>query len=403
MQWIRTIAKNTFYQIVARLVSSGSSFLIAVVVANRFGFGGYGDFAKVTSFVSLFYLLSDFGLNAIFLQRDDAKLHFKDLFYPRIIISLILMGLVIFISLLFPYNDATGVGFSHEVRLGILLFSLTILTESMMTTAAAIFQRELTYKFFMLANAVGSVITLVLVLLFTSGSQMFLSIFIAFVIGGLFESFLALWLTKEKLLPLSINISYAKKLLADAFPVTLMLLFNLIYFRIDIIILSFFRTSHDVGVYDLAYKVFDFLIALPLFLSNSLYPKLLLDEKNNQKKNLSTRYLALFIISAFVIVIPVWFFSPIVRLFKREFLEAVSPLRILLVSLPVFFGTSILQWLLIARKKQKFLSWVYAVSTVLNIVANLIFIPSYGYVASAIITGVSELLVFIALWSLLYL
>ena len=52
MFWYKQIAANTFFQIVARVISSGASFLITLLVARHFGLVGYGDFAKVTSFVT---------------------------------------------------------------------------------------------------------------------------------------------------------------------------------------------------------------------------------------------------------------------------------------------------------------------------------------------------------------
>jgi O-antigen/teichoic acid export membrane protein len=65
--------------------------------------------------------------------------------------------------------------------------------------------------------------------------------------------------------------------------------------------------------------------------------------------------------------------------------------------LPFFFTTSFMQWILIALGKQKYLMIVYLLSTILNIVLNIIFIPQYSYVACAIITLVSEALVFLFL------
>jgi O-antigen/teichoic acid export membrane protein len=73
------------------------------------------------------------------------------------------------------------------------------------------------------------------------------------------------------------------------------------------------------------------------------------------------------------------------------------PFRILLLSLPFFFTTSFLQWVLITLEKQKYLMYVYLFSTLLNIVLNIIFIPQFSYLASATITLMSEALVFVFL------
>lgn len=396
------IFKNTLFQIIARFFSSGSSFIITIIVARHFDILGYGDFAKVTAFVTLFYLLADFGFNAIFLQKEDSRLHFRDLFYSRILISIATIVLLNSLSYILPYNAVTNSGFSPEVRFGILIFSFNVITESILFTASAVFQRELTYELFMISSIVGGVVGVVFVTFFTWFSYPLSYIYLAFIISGVAESFTALVLTEETIFPIRVDHVFMRRLARETFPLTLLLIFNLIYFRIDMILLSILKTTKDVAMYDLAYKVFDFLIALPLFLSNALYPQILQDVKNLRTIPLAKRYVVLFVVSSFLVVVPIWIIAPYLSLIKKEFIEAAIPLRLLLLSLPIFFGTNILQWLLIAMRKQRFLAFVYFFSTVFNIALNVIFIPQYGYFASAIITGVSELIVFVVLWMKLF-
>ena len=59
--------------------------------------------------------------------------------------------------------------------------------------------------------------------------------------------------------------------------------------------------------------------------------------------------------------------------------------------------TNILQWSLIAKNQQRYLLLIYLVIAVINIILNLIFIPMFGYIASAIITGITEFLIFVLL------
>lgn len=393
------IAKNTLYQIIARIVSSGTSFIISVIIARHFGIMGYGDFAKVSAVVTLFYLLSDFGFNAMFLQHEDSKIHFRDLFYLRFGISLLLILLVNILAFFLPYNRITGIGFSPDVRIGILMLSLTLLTEGILYSSSAIFQRELKYNFFMISAITGAVMSL----LVTAGviilSLPLLYIFVGFVLGAVVESGTALFLTRETLFPVWIDRLFIKRLFQDTLPLTLMLVFNAIYFRVDMIILATIKSSTDVAIYDIAYKFFDFLVALPLFLSNALYPALLEHQKNNRITSQSIRKLAfVFFLLAIPVVVFIWIFAPFIRLIKIEFLPAMWPLRILSLSLPIFFVTSILQWILITKKQQKILAYIYFLSTIVNVILNLILIPRYSYLASATITGLSEAGVLIMLW-----
>jgi len=403
MSWYKEIATNTLFQIIARVVSSGTSFLIRILIARQFALEGYGDFAKVIAFVTLFYLFADFGLNAVFLQKEDSKVRFKDLFYTRFILAILLTFFVNAIALFLPYNPQFHIGFSPEVRIGIMFFSFTLITEAIVYTATAVFQRELSYEYFMVSSVIGSVTTLFLVLVVTVFSNSLYFVYLSYIVGAIIESGLALFFTREGVLPPKIDIRFARKLTLETVPVALMLIFNLIYFRIDMILLSLFKPSTDVGIYDMAYNFFDFLIALPLFLSNALYPSIIKNEKNHRNfKQTIHKYVFLFIGFSFLVVVPTWILAPLLGFIPSkhpgDFLPAVVPLRILLISLPVFFATSILQWVFIAQKEQVFLSIVYFFLTIINVVFNILFIPQYGYNAAAVITGVCELLVFIILW-----
>src|SRR5258706_11560008 len=69
----RAVAANTISQLVGKGVSVISTLIVTLVIARQFGAVGYGDFVKITTYIAFFYLLVDFGVNAIYLQKSDAK------------------------------------------------------------------------------------------------------------------------------------------------------------------------------------------------------------------------------------------------------------------------------------------------------------------------------------------
>src|ERR1035437_600811 len=393
------VAKNTFYQILTKGTTSFTGFLITIVIARSFGVIGFGDFTKITAFVALFFLFVDFGLNAVYLQNsDEDENNFNKLFYFRLLITLTIFLLVNIIAVFLPFNKDLGLGFSPLVRLGIFIYSFSLFTQAIITSATAIFQKRLNYFPYLVSFISGSVFNLLIVSLFAYLGFSILYIVLAFVLSSIVTSAVALFYVRKKILPVSFDFGFSKRILIKSFPIGLMLIFNLIYFRADMLLLSLLKPTNDVGIYGVSYKFFDFLIALPLFLSNALYP-FLLANKNNAKKffSITKYYFFVFLISSIVIILPFWFLSPLFSVIRVDFIPAIVPFRILLLSLPFFFLTSFLQWILISLGKQKFLAVVYVFSTLLNIVFNLIFIPQWSYLASAVITGISEGIVFVLL------
>lgn len=399
----KKIAKNTFFQALAKIFSSGTGFLITILIARYFGVKGYGDFVEITSFVALFYLVVDFGINAIFLREDERLTHYKDIFYLRLLISFLIFIVANLIAFALPFNPLLKTGFSNPVKLGIFVFSFTLFFQSIIYSTSAIFQKELRYKLYAYSVIFGSILNLIIIILIIFFKGSILQVIFSYLIGSIVTALLGIILAKRKIFPLQLNYGFAKKTISTSLPLGVMLVFNLVYFRIDIILLSILKTSSDVGVYGLSYKFFDFLIALPLFLSNSLYPFLLQNKKNTRKFFLLIKnYLLIFAVTGLFLIIPFLFLSPLFTMIRKEYLFSVLPFNYLLFSLPIFFVTSLLQWALITLEKQVFLMWTYFISTIINVLLNLIFIPQFSYLASAIITGITEFLVMIILGIKLY-
>lgn len=395
------IAKNTLFQALARIATSAVTLIVTILIARTFGVVGYGDFTKITTFVGIFYLVVDFGLNAVFLQRDT-KNGFRDLLYLRLGLALLFLIILNAVAFVLPsYNFQ--IGFSPFVKLGIFIFSFSLLAQAILFSSSALFQKRLRFDLFMKSQAIGAFVTLLLVLIFITFSFSLYYILLAFILGGMTSGWVALRLTQEKIFPIEVHVSIAKGLITESLPLAGMLIFNLIYFRIDVLLLSLLRPTADVGVYGIAMRFFDFLIALPLFLSNSLYPIFIESQKNKRSGVLVLKtYLFVSVVCSFVLVLVFWFLAPLLSLIKPDFSFAVLPFRILLLSLPVFFATSLLQWMLIAQKKQKFLLVMYLLSAIANIFLNLVFIPTGSYIASAIITGVCEAFVLLILAYLVF-
>lgn len=382
----KQILKNAGLQALARFITTAIGFFITVIIARHFGANLFGDFSKIISYVGLYYLIVDFGLNAFFVKEPKS---FSTLLHTRILIAFISFVFANLIAHILPFNNISGVGFSPFVREGIFLFSFTLFAQAIIFSTVSIFQKNLRYEFFVVSQVVGSLVNLFLICVLILFAKSIEFVIFSYIASLFLTAILSLIFVKEK--KRGFDFFYSRKILISSIPLGLMLIFNLIYFRIDIILLSFFKPNSDVAIYAIAYRFFDFFVALPLFLSNALYPKLLENIKNEQiYKNLFNKYLIIYLVTSILIIVPVWTISPLFSLISREFLNAYIPFRILILSLPIFFLTSFFQWVLITLNKQRYLVSVYALSLLLNITFNLVLIPKYSYVGAAVVTLIIE-------------
>lgn len=402
----KKVAYNTSAQVAGKFVTAATTLLVTIIIGRSLGEAGYGNFTKIFTFIGYFYTFADFGLNAIYIKSTSQKTEqhlLKLLIGLRIIIAASLIFITIAIGYILPYNSSTGIGFPPLVKIGIALAAFTILTQALYTSLNAIFQRKLRYDLSAIAAVAGALAVLVgaaACALFSPGLLGFSAIYVA---GGAVTVLTAI-LIIHKYFKINLNPSFSraeyKTLLQQSWPVGLALILNLVYFRVDVLILSLARSSADVGIYGLAYQFFEASLAVPIFFSNALYP-LLIDVKNQNVakyyRQISTWLKILTGVSILQTIglLVISIFIPL--LYNGQFQGSVLALQVLSLGIPFFFLSALLWHCLIIAGRQKHLVFIYGAGAIFNVACNILFIPIYGYLAAAVITVASEALILLLL------
>ncbi len=402
MSNLKEVSKNTIFQMIAKGATVSVSLVITALITRQLTVFDYGEFVKIMSFVSVFYLIADFGFNATFLKLtppDKIKENFNKFFALRFITSSLLTLICIIIALSLPYNPLDNTGFSGSVKFGIFLASFTILFQGLYNTLNAIFQKNLRYDLSSIATVVSSIATLILVISVIPFKNIYL-----LVLSYTFSN-AVLFLVSYRLLnklaykpKLVFDKNYNKSLSLSSISLGVALVINLVYFRIDTIILGFLRSPEEVGYYGLAYRIFETVLVVPIFFSNSLFP-IFLNHLNDNVALIRIFKKSILLLGTISVSLSLFFFltaNLIINLVSGpNFSYSVDLLKILSLGYPFFFLSAIVMWLLITFNKQKILSILYLTVGTANCVANLYFIPQYGAYASAYITVISEILILI--------
>ncbi|MCL5019001.1 MAG: flippase [Patescibacteria group bacterium] len=404
MSLSKKIVFNTFAQFFNRFAIAGSAFLVSLLLARYFGARGFGEYAKATTFIAFFYLFADFGMNAYVLREithnpDREKEIVGNLFGLRLIVGVILTLLSFLVTFILPYDSLRNEGFTPVSKQAIMVLSILVLYQAFLNTTNVIFQKHLKYAQSTLASIVGSLVTLVAVVIFLYFRSSLPIVLFGYSIGCLFSSIILLNFVKKLFIHFTplFNWREYKNIIFRSLPLGLTLVFNLVYFRADVFILTLFRTTTEVGTYGLAYKFFEFPLALPTFFANSLYPILLNRVKDKELFKETIIKAGLFLLGLSVIVLLGFYIgAPLLVFIRKDFYPSIEVLRILSLSMPVFFLSSLSMWIMITFGKNKQLLIIYFLGMIINIILNLIFIPFYGAGAAAIITLISESLILIA-------
>jgi len=194
--------------------------------------------------------------------------------------------------------------------------------------------------------------------------------------------------------------SLAKKLLAFGLPLIFAGAAVSIIAHIDTLVITAFRTMEEVGVYQVAYPLMQFLIYIGVAIGTPLLPMLAeLWAKNNKKALQSTFYFLtkfLFIGMIPIVLIIVAFPGVIINLlFGPEYLGAALSLQILSIAAvaraaAVFPGHG----LKVAEQTILF-GKVMAIAAVANLIGDIILVPLLGIEGAAISTLLAFLLIFL--------
>lgn len=404
MSKVLEIFKQTSWQLIGKVFTAASTLLILSLVSRNLGVDATGIFTLALTYLSFFYLASDFSLNTHALHnlvKENSHQEFQKLLGLRMIWATLLVGLALLLLFFWPNSE---IPFAQAVVYG----CLAILGYAVYTTANALFQAKLRYDLSIIAPIVGIIPTLGIIFLSIQNNWGVPGLMVGHMLGWIVCGALSLYFVK-KFTPLSpiFSLNYLKEVTVAIWPISLTLILNTVYFRIDSFILAFTKSFYEVGIYNLSYQVFQFGLVLPTFIMNSLFPMLLKDYQKSPQAFLKTILRASFIMFNLGLLgtIATFLLAPwVIDIISGEgsFTGSAESLKILSLGFPAFFVSSVIMWSLVVLKQYKKILIVYVLGLIINLTLNLLLIPKFSYLGAAFVTGISEYLILSLLIIILY-
>ena len=161
--------------------------------------------------------------------------------------------------------------------------------------------------------------------------------------------------------------------------------------------LSLMKSSGDVGIYGVAYKILESLIFFPAVFVGLLMPLLskYAFASIAEFKKIAQRGLDFLIIFSVPLVAGGLVLSRrIINLIAGpEFAPAAGILNILIFATAIIFFGTLFSSMIIALEKQKALAKIYSIGAIVNFGVNLVLIPRFSYWGAAFSTLLTEFLV----------
>ncbi|MCQ3979487.1 MAG: hypothetical protein DPW09_39215, partial [Anaerolineae bacterium] len=395
---IKRVAKNSLVPMVMALSNRLIDFAFALLMLRILQPEGAGRYAFAVAFIGLAEIVTRYGLGTLVTRevaanRTGSNRYLANVSILRLYLWLAaLPGMAAILALYVVFG-----GITYDVVITVALFALGTLFSNLSDGLTAIFYAHEKAEY---PAAIASITTL------TRVSLGALTLLLGWGIIGLaavsLVANLVTFLVLSYILVVKIfrptpeaDPALQKTMLGESLPLMLNHLLSTIFFRIDVFILSPTWGSAAVGFYNAAYKYIDGINVIPQYFTLALFP-LMSRFAADSRDSLARAYilsLRLLLMLALPLAVGTPFIARELILFlagERFLPDSMIVLQLLIWFLPFSFINQVTQYVLIAIHQQRHLTRAFVIGVLFNLIANLIFIPLYGYRAAAVTTIFSE-------------
>ncbi len=398
MSYTRRIAHNTIIQIIGKAISTAIGVFVIALLTRYLGRAGFGQYYTILAFLQIFGVIVDMGLYIILIKKmsepgTDRDVLASNIFTLRFISAFVLLGLAPLAVLFFPYPAI--------VKTGVLIATLSYFAITLNQTLTGVFQVHLQMYKTATAEVVGRIVLLLGTIYVIRQDAGLLWVMVVVVLGSLLNFFITFAYAKKlvRIRP-RFDLHLWKDILRESWPIALSIIFNLVYFKADTIILSLYKGADEVGIYGASYRVLEVLITFPAMFAGLVTPLLAsswaAQDRERFKRVLRKGFDFMAMIAIPLVVGTIFLATPVMNLVAPSFTNADKVLRILIVATATIFIGNLFGNTVVALNKQKTMMWLYIVVAVVSLVGYLVLIPRFSYFGAAAMTVASELMVTIA-------
>jgi O-antigen/teichoic acid export membrane protein len=268
----RAIAHNTAIQMVGKAISTMLGLVAMAMLMRYLPTEQFGWYVTTIGFLGFVGILIDFGLIPVTAQMLSEQPERKEellsnLLGLRVTTAGFFLLLTPLLSFLFPYPI--------EVHIAIAISCISFFCISINQIFTGYFQTKMQ----MIVPVIGefvSRITLVAGLAFgIVFSTTFLGVMSIITLAGVMYTLtMGVMFYRDKVLHFAWDMTVWREIALKSWPITVAVIFNVLYLRSDTVILSLFRDQVEVGIYGAAYRVIDIIAQTALMIMGIMLPLL---------------------------------------------------------------------------------------------------------------------------------
>ncbi|MFA6636821.1 MAG: flippase [Candidatus Omnitrophota bacterium] len=391
--------KETVWSMMAKAVAFFLFFALNVFLARKLGVESFGFWSLFLSIITLIFILANFGVNASagkFVAQYKGTDHLKSIFLSsvklRLIFSAVFAGILLlsrgYIAGLFDVP-----GLEKLLLYGVPLVFFAGFVEYFKSVFIGL--HRLKYNF--IINSCEFSMKLLLSVIFLSFFVSVDSVVFAFTLALVFSAIVGFYLLKVDFYKglKGSDRDFTGEILQYSFPLAVVGLGFIVLTEIDVVMLGYFSSPSEVGIYGVAKQTIVKLPHIALAITMGTMPVFAKLNKTN-KDDLKRKLIKITGITAgvyLVIVVSLFLFSPVFisLMFGKQYLNAIMPLRILCLYLFFVAISIVLGSFLNYTGRSRVLACSMVLTIFSNVALNIFLIPRHGAIGASWATSISFL------------
>jgi O-antigen/teichoic acid export membrane protein len=385
----KKVFRNLYWAVLGKIINILSGLFVGILVARYLGPQNFGLMNYVISYVTLFSILANFGLDGIEireLSKIDANKNeiLGTAFQIRLIFSVITWFLILITLFVFESDRFTFVM--------VLVYSTSLILSTFNVIRnyfTSIVLNEYVVKTEITRTLIGASIKILLLLYHCPLSWFIFATTFDFLLiaSGYLYSYR---IKVGSIFNWKYNKDFARHLIKESFPLLLSGTAIIIYQKIDQVMIRNMIDNSAVGQFSVASKITELTIFIPMVIAQTLTPLLVKAHQENPDFYIKKRqqFMDFMVWSAIGISLIISLTaSPAIRiLYGAKYLDAIPVLQIMAwkaVFVALFASSG---QIIIIENIQKYAVLRNIVGCFVSIILNLLLIPYMGIIGSALAT-----------------
>jgi O-antigen/teichoic acid export membrane protein len=403
----RSVAKNSAAPMALNLFNKGIDFVFAAFYLRVLGPAAAGSFATAIATAGIFEIVANYGLNILLIRDVSQDRGQAGRFLLNSSVLRMLTALIAALPIL-AYVFVAGRGanpLSPAEIAAIVFMMIGMVFSGLALGVAGLFYVHEEAEVPAAMSTVTTILKVALGVAALLAGYSFVGLAAVSIVVNLVTLVILAALAFRRFDlhgPWTLEPALMRGMMRLGFPLMLIHLLQTIFISIDVLLLRQLLPNGEtvVGWYNSAWKWYNALQIIPSYFTLALFPIIsrAIKENMDSARRMYRVSLKLMLLLALPIAALTTFAAtPLIGVLGgREYLpQGAIALQIIIWSIPFGWLNSVTNYVLIALGLERMQPRAFAVAVGFNVIANLLFIPRYGFVAAGVVTILSEVVLLI--------